>query len=195
MRWSPQPECCWGKVVSSWTTIARRIRVPSGFVIAGLYVWLAKPAARSIVVGALIVVGGLLVRGWASGHLRKNEQLATGGPYAYTRNPLYLGSLILALGFAVAAKSLWIVLLLAVAFAAIYVPVMRAEESYLSQQFPEFGEYACRVPRFIPKLSKINGPAGIFTWELYWKHREYNATLGSLVIMGALIVKLLWMAR
>jgi protein-S-isoprenylcysteine O-methyltransferase Ste14 len=181
--------------VASWPTIARRIRVPSGFVIAGLYVWLAKPATRSIILGGLIVIGGLLVRGWASGHLRKNEQLATSGPYAYTRNPLYLGSLILAVGFAVAAKSVWIVLLLAVAFVAIYVPVMRAEESYLTQRFPEFAEYARRVPRLMPKLGRVNEPAAIFTWKLYWKHREYNAILGSVVIMGLLIVKLLWIAR
>ncbi len=95
--------------MASWSAIARRIRVPLGFVFAILYFWLAKPTADSILIGAALVIPGLVIRALASGHLQKNEQLATGGPYAYTRNPLYLGSLILPIGFALAARSWWIV--------------------------------------------------------------------------------------
>jgi len=181
--------------VTSWVTIARRIRVPSGFVLAGLYLWLAKPTVRSMAFGAVFLLAGLLIRGAASGHLRKNEQLATTGPYAYTRNPLYLGSLIMAVGFAVAAKSFWIGLIMIAMFAAIYVPVIRAEESHLAQQFPEFADYARQVPRFIPRLSRRRRAPSSFTWELYWKHREYNAVLGSLAIMTVLVAKLLWISR
>jgi protein-S-isoprenylcysteine O-methyltransferase Ste14 len=177
--------------VVSWPTIARRIRVPSGFVLAGLYLWLAKPNASSIAFGTPFVLAGLLVRGVASGHLRKDEQLAITGPYAYTRNPLYLGSLIMAVGFAVAARSIWIGLIVIGMFAVIYLPVIRAEESHLAQQFPEFPDYARRVPRFIPRLSRSRRTPSSFTWELYWKHREYNAVLGSLAMMAALVAKLL----
>src|SRR5438309_11312194 len=121
-----------------WSRIARRIRVPLGFVFALVYFWLARPSWRSIAVGAVLVVPGRLLRALASGHVRKNEALATSGPYAYTRNPLYLGSLLIGVGFAVAARSWWVGVALVVMFFAIYVPVIRDEEVFLRQKFPEF---------------------------------------------------------
>src|SRR2546426_1907142 len=127
-----------------WSRIARRIRVPLGFVFALVYFWLARPSWRSIAVGAVLVVPGLLVRALASGHVRKNEALATSGPYAYTRNPLYLGSLLMGVGFAIAARSSWIGAALVVMLFAIYIPVIRDEEIFLRQKFPEFEEYAQR---------------------------------------------------
>jgi protein-S-isoprenylcysteine O-methyltransferase Ste14 len=92
-----------------------------------------------------LIVPGLLIRALASGHVRKNEALATSGPYAYTRNPLYLGSLLMGVGFAIAARSWWVGVILVVMFLAIYLPVIRDEENYLRQKFPEFEEYARRV--------------------------------------------------
>src|SRR5947208_10012727 len=127
-----------------WSRIARRIRVPLGFVFALVYFWLAHPSWRSIAAGAVLVAPGLLIRALASGHVRKNEALATSGPYAYTRNPLYLGSLLIGAGFAVAARSWWIGAALVVMFFAIYIPVIRDEEIFLRQKFPEFEEYAQR---------------------------------------------------
>lgn len=181
--------------MASWPTIARRIRVPSGFAFAAVYLWLAKPGTQSLEFAAPLVIAGLLLRGLASGHLRKNQQLATSGPYAYTRNPLYLGSLIMAMGFAIAAKSLWIALIMVAVFVAIYVPVIRDEESYLAQRFPEFADYARRVPRFVPKPGAFADSSSSFSWDLYCKHREYNAVLGSLCVLAALLAKLLWMPR
>ncbi|HXZ40551.1 MAG TPA: isoprenylcysteine carboxylmethyltransferase family protein [Terriglobales bacterium] len=181
--------------MASWPAIARRIRVPSGFVLAAVYLWLAQPNAPSLTLGALSIIVGLVIRGLASGHLNKNERLATTGPYAYTRNPLYLGSLIMAVGFAIAARSLWVALILIAMFVAIYLPVIRAEESYLTQRFPEFADYARRVPRFVPTLDRFAGKHGSFSWDLYWKHREYNATIGSVAILAVLIAKLLWISR
>lgn len=178
-----------------WSRIARRIRVPAGFVLAGLYLWLARPTAQSMTLGSPFIVVGLLLRGAASGELRKNERLATTGPYAYTRNPLYLGSLILATGFAIAARSLCIALALLLMFVVIYLPVVHAEENYLAKHFSEFTDYARRVPRFIPGLRQRSRTPSSFRWELYRKHREYNAILGSVVIIAALLAKLLWMAH
>jgi protein-S-isoprenylcysteine O-methyltransferase Ste14 len=181
--------------VDSWSKIARRVRVPAGFVLAGLYLWLARPTTQSIVLGIPIVVLGLLLRGAASGELRKNEQLATTGPYAYTRNPLYLGSFIIAAGFTVAARSLWIALAMLVMFVLIYLPVIRDEESYLAENFPDFTDYARRVPRFIPTVRQRSRTPSSFRWELYRKHREYNAIIGTVVIVAALLAKLLWVAH
>ncbi len=96
-------------------------------------------------IGAGLVIPGLVIRALASGHLQKNEQLATGGPYAYTRNPLYLGSLILAIGFALAARSWWIVAGIILLFFAIYLPVIRGEEVFLRERFPQFDDYARRA--------------------------------------------------
>jgi protein-S-isoprenylcysteine O-methyltransferase Ste14 len=181
--------------VVSWSRIARRSRVPLGFVVAALYLWLANPVAISLLFGTVFIVPGLLIRALASGHVQKNERLATTGPYAYTRNPLYLGSFIMASGFAVAARSLWIVPILIAMFAAIYMPVIRSEEAYLAQHFPEFAEYARRVPRLAPNPTAAGKQRWEFSKDLYMKHREYNATLGSLAIMAALVAKLLWLSR
>jgi protein-S-isoprenylcysteine O-methyltransferase Ste14 len=176
----------------TWTKIARRSRVPLGFVFTALYLWLAKPTAASMIVGSALIIPGLAIRALASGHVQKNEQLTTTGPYAYTRNPLYLGSLILAVGFALSARNWWIGAGLVLIFLAIYLPVIRGEEAFLKQHFPEFTEYARQVPRLLPRLSSFRGNRGTFSWALYRKHREYNATLGAAAMMAVLTAKLLW---
>ncbi len=178
--------------MTSWSQIARRIRVPTGFVLAAVYLLLANPNIRSLALGAGFTVAGVIIRGFASGYLQKNEQLATSGPYAYTRNPLYFGSLVMAVGFAIAAKSLWIAFLLAAIFFLIYLPVIRAEESYLAQRFPDFADYTRQVPRLIPRARATQLHSGNFSWALYLKHREYNAVLGALAILVALVGKMMW---
>lgn len=179
----------------SWSRIARRSRVPLGFAVAALYLWLANPLLVSMMFSLLFIVPGLIIRALASGHVEKNERLATTGPYAYTRNPLYLGSFIMASGFALAARSLWIAAILIVMFVTIYMPVIRAEEAFLAQHFPEFAEYARRVPRLAPNPTPPGKQYWNFSWALYLKHQEYNATLGAVAIMAALVGKLLWSSR
>jgi protein-S-isoprenylcysteine O-methyltransferase Ste14 len=181
-----------------WPGIARRIRVPMGFAFAILYFWLAHPTWLFIALGAVIVTPGLLVRALASGHVRKNESLATSGPYAYTRNPLYLGSLLIGIGFAVAARSWWIGIALVVMFFAIYLPVIRAEEEFLRGSFPEFEEYAKNVPRMLPRITPYadeGAASGGFSPDLYRKHREYNALVGTLAMFAALIAKIEWFRK
>jgi protein-S-isoprenylcysteine O-methyltransferase Ste14 len=157
-----------------------------------LYFWLARPCWRSLAFGAILIITGLLIRALASGHVRKNEALATSGPYAYTRNPLYLGSLLMGVGFALGARSWWVGVILVGMFFAIYLPVIRDEENYLRQRFPEFEEYARRVPRMFPNFaprSREEQAAG-FSFDLYLKHREYNALLGALAMVAVLIAKM-----
>ncbi len=165
--------------MAEWSRVARRIRVPLGFAFAVLYFWLARPTWRSIALGAIVFVPGLLVRALASGHVQKNEALATSGPYAYTRNPLYLGSLLIGVGFAIAARSWWVGVVLVVMFFAIYLPVIRGEEAYLRQRFPEFEEYAQRVPRMFPKLVGAIGSGFIFDGPLLEASRVQRAGGGG----------------
>jgi Phospholipid methyltransferase len=181
--------------MAEYSRIARRIRVPMGFAFAILYFWLARPTWRSLALGAISIVPGLLVRALASGHVRKNEALATSGPYAYTRNPLYLGSLFIGIGFAVAAQSLWIGVVLVAMFFAIYVPVILDEEKFLREKFPEYADYARRVPRLFPGFDPQSRAAKnsllAFSLDLYLKHREYNALIGAVAMIAALILKML----
>jgi protein-S-isoprenylcysteine O-methyltransferase Ste14 len=194
MKWLPPRGSCYGATVAdvTWTKIARRIRVPLGFAFTVLYLWLARPTAVSLMIGSVLTVAGLSIRALASGHVQKNKQLTTSGPYAYTRNPLYLGSLILAVGFGISARNWWIGAGLLLFFLAIYLPVIHGEEAFLGQHFPEFAEYARHVPRLLPRLSSFSDAHGTFSWDLYWKHREYNATLGAIAVTAALAAKLLW---
>ena len=131
----------------------------------------------------------------ASGHVSKNEELAISGPYAYTRNPLYFGSIVIAAGFALAALRWEIAVALVIMFVAIYIPVIRGEEQFLAQHFPAYAEYCARVPRLLPRLRAGQQGSSQFSRELYRKHREYNALLGTLAMIAALAAKRIWMAR
>lgn len=185
-------------MAASWNRVARRIRVPLGFVFAVLFLWLARPTVLFLLVSLALVVPGLLLRGYASGYVKKNAELTTTGPYAHTRNPLYLGSILIAFGFALAANSLWIATILIVLFAVIYIPVIRSEEDYLRSTFPEFDTYAASVPRLLPRLTAAGGDAstkGVFSAALYRKHREYNALLGAAGMYAALILKLILLKK
>jgi protein-S-isoprenylcysteine O-methyltransferase Ste14 len=175
-----------------WKRISRRTRVPLGFAFVFLYFWLARPTAVSILVSLIPIVPGILLRGYASGYVKKNSELTTTGPYAHTRNPLYLGSILIAFGFALAACSIWIAVALAVCFLAIYWPVILSEEEFLRAHFSDYEEYATRVPRLLPRIRgvKIDVP-GAFSWQLYRKHREYNSLLGSVCLYAALTA-LVW---
>ncbi len=178
--------------MTNWSGIARRIRVPLGFGFAFIYVWLAKPTSGSIVAGSVLVIAGLFVRALASGHVRKNEELTTSGPYAYTRNPLYLGSLVLAAGFVLASRSWWIAGIATAFFIVVYLPVIRSEEAFLRGKFPDFETYAARVPRLLPRLRGSGAGNSSFSWDLYRKHREYNALIGSALLTAVLLGKLFW---
>src|ERR1700732_4279990 len=137
---------------------------------------------------------GWFCAGWLSapGHVQKDKQLTISGPYAYTRNPLYLGSLMLAGGFAIAARSWWIVAVMLLMFAVVYVPVIAGEETYLRQTFPEYDDYARHVPRMLPRLTPYGSRQSAYSSARYWKHREYEASIGCAVVLAVLIVKLLW---
>ena len=147
--------------------------------------------------GGAIALAGVLVRAWASGHISKNERLATGGPYAHTRNPLYFGSFLIAAGFAIAAH--WGLLLLVVAFfVLIYVPTMERERVNIARRFPDAYEaYAANVPNFVPRPTAWRGPTmteeerdpGGFSFDLYMKHGEWKAGLTYLLVMAWLIVR------
>jgi hypothetical protein len=181
-----------------WRLIARRIRVPMGFAFAALYLGLARPTIATLLSSLLLVAPGLALRAYASGYVQKNAELTTTGPYAYTRNPLYLGTMLLAFGFAAASHSLVLVAALALCFALIYVPTIQAEEEYLRAHFAGFDDYARRVPRLLPRLAPRSRPAayrspgnsGGFSPALYGKHREYNALMGAFAVYIALALRL-----
>jgi len=176
----------------SWSRIARRIRVPLGFLFAVFYFWRARPDWASLAMGGAVAATGVFLRAMASGHVKKNEQLATTGPYAYCRNPLYLGSIIIAIGFAIASRDVWVAIGIFGLFIAIYVPVIRGEETFLRGQFSEYDNYARRVPRLLPKTLWFAGLTSGFSRELYLQHREYNALIGAAAMLAALVVKMFW---
>ena len=164
-----------------WQKIARRIRVPLGFVFAGVFLWLARPT-WGLMLGSLLPVGvGVWLRGYAAGYVKKNAELTSTGPYAYTRNPLYLGSMLIAFGFAAASGRWVIVVVLMALFLAIYLPTILSEEEFLRGHFAQFDAYAEQVPRLLPRLTpaRFGQGAGAFSKERYLHHREYNALMGA----------------
>ena len=181
----------------------QRWRVPLGFVFAAIFLLLARPRPLTLALGGVIAIGGLLMRAWAAGHIRKNAALAVSGPYAHTRNPLYLGSFVLGLGFTVAAAGGWVQFALfggafAVLFLGIYLPVMRVEAETLTQLFGvAYARYAAAVPLLFPRLTpfRADGSEAMrFDKNLYLRYREYRAALGLLCAWCVLAFKALWLS-
>lgn len=163
-----------------------------GFVFAVVFLTLARPSWKTLAVSLVLVLPGLWLRGYAAGYVRKNSELTTTGPYAHTRNPLYLGSMLIAFGFAAASASWVIFIALAALFAAIYIPTIQGEESYLREHFAGFDAYAAAVPRLLPRLTAApsTGERGSFSAKLYRHHREYNAAMGVGALYAALLIRL-----
>ncbi|MEZ5352011.1 MAG: methyltransferase [Bryobacteraceae bacterium] len=165
----------------------QRLRVPLGFAMVALFGWYAQPEKWSLWAGVPVSLCGLWIRAWAAGHLAKNETLATTGPFAYVRNPLYLGTLIVALGLALAGRQIGLAALFAAAFVFVYLPAMELEEQHLRHLFPEYGPYAEQVPMLMPR-GKSSYEGGRFRWSLYRRNQEYQALAG----LAAGIAFLVW---
>jgi protein-S-isoprenylcysteine O-methyltransferase Ste14 len=160
-----------------------RLRVPLGYAVGVLVLALARPGVPTLVAGALIALLGEALRLWASGHIQKTQALATGGPYAHTRNPLYVGSVLLALGVAVASASLWVVLAVGAYFLAFYPAVIREEARFLAAKFPEYAEWAREVPMFVPRLTPGGSRASRFDWVRVRLNREWRTALALPAVM------------
>jgi protein-S-isoprenylcysteine O-methyltransferase Ste14 len=168
----------------------QRIRVPLGFLFAIAFIFFARPTRWTLVAGGAVALIGLLIRAWASGHIRKASELAISGPYGYTRNPLYLGSLILGLGFTIATGVWWLALLFLALFLGIYLPVMRVEVEDVRHIFGgDFDEYERNVPLIVPRLTVWKDTGAKFDRSLYLRYREYRAAIGAAVAMVALAAK------
>jgi len=175
-----------------------RWRVRTGYPVGVIYWLLAAPSWRSILVCAIASAIGLLIRGSAAGHLRKDETLATTGPYARTRNPLYLGSAFIAAGFIEAGRSWWAGMLVTTYFAIFYSAVMRNEADDLRKRFgATFDEYAARVPMFFPAILRtgVRATAGElapqkFSWELFRRNRESRAVIGTVAGLSLLCLRM-----
>src|SRR5205085_8202507 len=156
---------------------------------------LARPKPLTLIGGGAVALCGLLLRAGAAGHIRRKDRLATSGPYAFTRNPLYLGSFIMGLGFTFAAGRWWWLLggMFMALFLGIYLPVMRVEAATLAELFKdEFEAYARHVPLFLPRLTPYRDGATAatkFDANLYLRYREYRAAFGWLGAWGLLACK------
>lgn len=165
-----------------------KLRVPGGFILVAAFVWLSAPSRASLAAGLPVSILGLALRAWAAGHLEKNTTLADGGPYAYVRNPLYIGTLLTAAGLVIASRRWELGVLFAIVFLLIYLPVVELEEQHLRKLFPEYEGYAQRVPKLFPRFSGYRSKRA-FRWSIYMKNQEFQALLGFLAGAAVLVWK------
>ena len=175
-----------------------RWRVRTGYIVAIAVLLLAHPTPKSVLLGGVVGAAGLWVRAYAAGYLHKQELLTRTGPYAYTRNPLYFGSAILALGAGIATRSLWASAILLVYFSLFYSAVMKREEAEMRQHHgAAFDEYARAVPLFFPRwrTRRADGQAAATAFSLaqYKKNHEWQAAVGFVLLLGVLLV--IWRLR
>ena len=169
----------------------QRLRVPIGFAFGLLFLVFSKPSSNGLASGLLLAFLGLLLRAWAAGHLQKHEKLAVSGPYQWTRNPLYLGSFVLGMGFSVAAGRWWLPPLFLVLFLLVYLPVMRVEEAELRRCYGAAArDYLEQVSQFLPLHRPVPCESGeMFSWERYLRNREYRAVVGFVLLATFLVAR------
>jgi len=177
-------------MASPYARWATRWRVPLGFLLAVAYVVFCRPTVALLIAGGIVAALGVAMRAFAAGHLVKNQKLAMNGPYAWTRNPLYLGSSMMGAGFALASGNWILAVACLVLFAGIYWPVIRREENYLRGEFgADYDRYAKNVPLFFPRFRRLQN-SGSFQWKQYRKNHEYEALLGYLALMIFLAIRI-----
>jgi protein-S-isoprenylcysteine O-methyltransferase Ste14 len=170
--------------------VPSRYRVAAGWLLGVVVLVLARPTATSILLGLPLALVGEGIRIWASGHIEKTKTLATGGPYAHTRHPLYVGSVLLALGVGVASASVWVVLAVGVYFLAFFPAVMREESDFLARKFPEeFAAWSAEVPPFWPRLTPGGPRSSRFTWSRVSLNREWRTALALFAITALIYAR------
>ena len=171
-----------------------RLRVPAGWLAGLLLLALARPSPATLLVGAALAAAGEAVRLWASGHIEKTRRLATGGPYAHTRNPLYVGSALLGLGLAAATASPWVLLAVAAYFAAFYPSVIREESRFLREKFgAEYAAWAEAVPVFLPRPLPGGPRESRFDWARVRANREWRTALALPLLVALLYARGRWL--
>jgi protein-S-isoprenylcysteine O-methyltransferase Ste14 len=169
---------------------ASRFRVPLSTAIAVAFLLMANPIPVSLLAGLPLVIAGGALRTWSSGIIRKNRELAVSGPYAFTRNPLYVGNFLIGLGFVIMVNRPVLVAVFGILFALIYSALIREEEAVLAERFGDaYRDYLKRVPRFFPRLAGESA-SGEFDWRLVIRHHEYYAWLGMIGGLGWILWKM-----
>jgi protein-S-isoprenylcysteine O-methyltransferase Ste14 len=176
--WFPKP----------YADFVQRLRVACGFLLLITFAWLSHPTWQSLAIGLPVSVLGLALRAWATGHLTKDQHLTTSGPYAYIRNPLYVGTLIVAAGIVIASRDIVLAFIFAAVFLFVYLPTIELEEQHLRGKFPAYAAYAERIPRLVP-VRRWPGEPKRLSWALYRRNREHKALLGFLVAVAWLLAK------
>jgi protein-S-isoprenylcysteine O-methyltransferase Ste14 len=169
-----------------------RWRVRTGSLAAAATIILAKPSYKSIIIGFIISILGLLLRAWSCGHIQKEKKLSISGPYRYTRNPLYLGNLVIGIGITAGAFSWWVFGVFCLYFLIFYPVIIDFEKRKMERLFPSQYQTFKQVPLFIPALRpRISCEKKAFKWSLYLANKEYRAFIGVLIFWAALIIKVI----
>ncbi len=168
-----------------------RYRVTINWLFGLVYFFFARPTYTSLIVAALVVGCGEGLRVWASGYISKSTRLATRGPYAFTRHPLYLGSFIIGLGFCLGGRSWWLTGAFILLFPLIYGTTMKAEEKKLRELFPhEYPAYARKVSLFFPLRKGYKGSRGGFRWKCFVENREHKTLIGAGIVFALLLLRI-----
>jgi protein-S-isoprenylcysteine O-methyltransferase Ste14 len=172
----------------------RRLRLRAVWLLVLPFLWFSRPTPLLLAIGLFVGVVGLAIRGWAAGTIHKERQLTTTGPYAFTRNPLYVGSFFLGLGITLAGGHwIWPTVFL-VFYVGVYGRTMAGEEALLTGLYGDrYRAYAANVPAVFPRLTRWResamDPISGFTWAQYKRNREWEAALGVLAGYGVLFAK------
>lgn len=177
-----------------------RLRLKAVWLLVLPFLVFASPTWSVLYVGVVVAALGLAIRAWAAGTIHKERQLTTSGPYAFTRNPLYLGSFLIGVGVTVAGGHWVWPAVFVVFFAGVYSRTMASEVARLTELYGErYRAYARAVPAFLPRLTPYRPESGLqtagFRPDQYRRNREWEALLGGVAAFGFLAAKAWWATR
>jgi protein-S-isoprenylcysteine O-methyltransferase Ste14 len=159
-----------------------RWRVSLGFVFAGVILWLATPTRESFLTGSAVATLGEWLRVWAAGHLEKSREVTQSGPYRFTRHPLYLGSSLIGVGFAVIANNVATAFIVIAYLGLTLTAAMRSEEAHLREKFGD--AYDAYVERRAPPAERR------FSWSRALRNREHHTLAGLAAGLLAMWLKI-----
>jgi protein-S-isoprenylcysteine O-methyltransferase Ste14 len=173
------------------------LRILAIWIFAVPLVWFARPSVPTFAAGLGLILVGLAIRSWAAGHLQRNQELATSGPYAYLRDPLYLGRLFLLCGFGVMGNSTITYAVFAFALLIFFLNYMPRKLKKESQRLEhifgaQYSEYHQHVRSLVPRLRPY-AKRSTKRWQarVFWnENREYWLILAVLLLVGLMAAKL-----
>jgi protein-S-isoprenylcysteine O-methyltransferase Ste14 len=178
----------------SWLRKLRRVPLSLGGAVLILF---ADPTIPGMIVGTSLIMTGEILRIWGTGHLEKNETLTVTGPYAYVKNPLYVGSILITVGFCILANNIYVLALATLMFCFHYIPYKKKVEGerlkkIFGRQYEDYDEH---VRDYLPRFTPYSDRRAPWKFRTFWENSEAGIVILNLLGILVILSRPYWNSR